>query len=139
MASLCAAYGQTVRFDGEAHWVDMLFDCQTGDIEVESPYTHSCLAVCPKKPGALKVRLPERVEADKVEVEGAMAEPSFADGYIHLAESTPGQRIHFAFELPVYETALRWEDTSIRARFVGDEVVAMDNFATDLTFFAPFE
>lgn len=46
-----------------------------------------------------------------------------------------GKWIEFECELPIHDELLTWEGTETRARFRGDEVVAMENFGTDLTFF----
>ena len=56
-----------------------------------------------------------------------------------FAETEVDQWIEIDFDLPEHEMTLTFRDTKTRARFRGDEVVAMDNFGTDLTFFDPFE
>ena len=163
VGSPAAAYQAVVRRDEAGHWVDMLFDCETDGLAVQSPYTHPRLAVKVKRAGALRVRVPpwlggmgpqeaqetrrggigeevgpqEAQEAqrglrdgERFEVEG---------GYVVIEEPPVGCWIGFAFDLPVCETTLTWRDSAIRARLRGDEVVAMDNFGTDLTFFPPFD
>eukprot|EP01045_Picozoa_sp_COSAG04_P029256 COSAG04_NODE_4762_length_1905_cov_1.643411_2_plen_258_part_00 len=45
--------------------------------------------------------------------------------------------ITILFELPVFEQELTWRGRSVRARFRGDEVVAMENFGENLSFFPP--
>lgn len=143
VGSLAAAYQAGVRRDGAGHWVEMLFDGETEALAVQSPYTHSRLAVKVKQPGALHVRLPAWVE-----VEGRVGpQPQEAQGvpwveeggYAVIGEPPVGRWIGFALDLPVHETTLIWRDSTIRARLRGDEVVAMDNFGTDLTFFPPFD
>ena len=129
VASLCEAYREIVRFDGEGHWVNMLFDCETEDIEIQSPYTHPRLGVRVKRPGPLHVRLPPWVDSNA----------ALQNGYLVIGEPEVGEWISFDLELPVHEMTLTWRDTQTRARLRGDEVVAMDNFDTDLTFFEPFD
>ncbi|NKB66909.1 MAG: hypothetical protein GKR89_07610 [Candidatus Latescibacteria bacterium] len=138
VGSLVAAYKAVVRRDGDGHWVDMLFDCCNDDIEVQSPYTHGRLAVKIKRPGELHVRVPSWIDGAAIKVEGACP-PTLSDGYAVLEEPAVGAWIGFVFELPVHETVLTWRDSAIRARLRGDEVVAMDNFGTDLTFFESFD
>ncbi len=41
--------------------------------------------------------------------------------------------------LPLRDTTLNHRTRDIRTRMRGDEVVAMDNFGADLTFFDPYE
>ena len=157
VGSLAAAYQAVVRRDGAGHWVDMLFDCETDGLAVQSPYTHPRLAVKVKRAGALRVRVPpwlggmgpqEVQEAQgPQEAQGAQgaqeAQRGLRDGncggYVVIEEPPVGCWIGFAFDLPVCETTLTWRDSAIRARLRGDEVVAMDNFGTDLTFFPPFD
>ena len=148
VGSLAAAYQAGVRRDGAGHWVDMLFDCETEALAVQSPYTHPRLAVKVKQPGALHVRLPAWVEGnwggggpqEAQEAQRAQeVQGEVKDGYAVVREPPVGRWVGFAFDLPVYETTLTWRDNVIRARLRGDEVVALDNFGTDLTFFPPFD
>ena len=138
VGSLAAAYKAVVRSDGAGHWVDMLFDCETEALAVQSPYTHPRLAVKVKRPGVLHVRLPPWLDGERFNVEGA-EHPVLRDGYAVIENPPVGSWIGFAFDLPVHEMTLTWRDSTIRARLRGDEVVAMDNFGTDLTFFPPFD
>ena len=107
-------------------------------LAVQSPYTHPRLAVKVKQPGALHVCLPPWLDGERLNVEGA-EHPVLRDGYAVIENPPVGRWICFAFDLPVHETNLTWRDSVIRARLRGDEVVAMDNFGTDLTFFPPFD
>ena len=66
VGSLCEAYRETVRRDEAGHWVNLLFDHETDDVRVESPYTHPALTVRVKRPGPLFVRVP--LWADPAEV-----------------------------------------------------------------------
>ena len=116
----------------------MLFDGETDALAVQSPYTHPRLAVKVKQPGALHMRLPPWLDGERLEVEGA-EHLVLRDGYAVIENPPVGRWIGFAFDLPVHETTLTWRDSTIRARLRGDEVVAMDNFGTDLTFFPPFD
>ena len=139
VASLCEAYREVARFDEAGIWVNMLFDCETPFVEVRSPYTGSRLKVRLKRPGPLHVRIPPWVEPERIDISGPVGVPRIANGYLVFADPGVNRWIEFDFELPVYEMTLTWRDTETRARFRGDEVVAMDNFGTDLTFFEPFE
>ena len=84
------------------------------------------------------MRLPPWLDSDYLSVEGA-AHPVLRDGYAVIENPPVGRWVSFAFDLLVHETTLTWRDSAIRARLRGDEVVAMDNFGTDLTFFPPFD
>ena len=138
VGSLAAAYKAVLRRDGAGHWVDMLFDGETKALAVQSSYTHPRLAVKVKQPGVLHVRVPPWLGKDRLKAEGA-AQPTLHDSYAVIEQPPVGRWIGFAFDLPIYETTLTWRDSTIRARLRGDEVVAMDNFGTDLTFFPPLD
>jgi hypothetical protein len=139
VGSLCAAFPEVTRFDAESgHWVNLLFDHVTPDIEVQSPYTHPQLRVRLRRPGPLRVRLPSWVDAASLALSGPVREHRLETPYLVL-EAAEGQWITIGFDLPVHERELTWRHVRIRARFRGDEVVAMDDFGTDLTFFEPFE
>ena len=47
--------------------------------------------------------------------------------------------ITFDFQPPEFDMTLTWRTTETRARFRGDQVIAMVNFGTDLTFFDPID
>jgi len=138
VGSLCEAYREVARLDESGHWVNLLFDHKDDSIEVQSPYTHSHLAVRLKKPGLpLHLRLPPWASA--VDVDSAAGTPVFANGYLHFAAPPVDRWLRFAFDLPEREETLTWRDQAVRARFRGDEVTAMENFDQDLTFFDPLE
>ena len=58
VGSLCESYRESTRVDKAGHWVNLLFDHETSEIQVESPYTNSTLRVRIKRPGPLFVRIP---------------------------------------------------------------------------------
>ena len=117
----------------------MLFDHETTEIEIRSPYTHSNLEVKVKKPGTLRVRIPPWVKSKDIKVKGSVGIPRISNGYMVLHAPEVNRWIRFEFELPEQEMTLTFRNTKTRARFRGDEVIAMDNFGTDLTFFDPFD
>ncbi len=129
VGSLCEAYREAARFDDDEHRVNLLFDCETDDIEVRSPYTHEELAIRVKRPGRLRVRIPPWAEGDG----GQRRE----NGYWIFDSPDVDTWIRIPFSLPFSDELLTWQDVEIRARFRGDEVVAMQDFETDLTFFEP--
>ena len=66
---------------------------------------------------------------------GSNQAPLFTNDYLFLAEPPVGRTIELKFDLPGQEIVLKHRSRDIRVRLRGDEVVAMDNFGTDLTFF----
>ncbi|MSP12222.1 MAG: hypothetical protein EXR62_04600 [Chloroflexi bacterium] len=143
VASLCEAYREVTRFDagqGSAgiHWVNLLFDHDTEHIQVESPYTHAALRVRLKRPGALMVRLPPWVQGSQLSIEGAGAQRDLSNGYLFFAQPPTNRPITFSFPLELQELTLHHAKRDIRARLRGDEVVAIENFGTDFTFFDPY-
>ena len=139
VASLCEAYREVTRFDAAGHWVNLLFDHQTEEIEVESPYPSGVLGVTLKRPGPLFVRIPAWADLSSVQVDGAVATTPRTGRYLMVAEPPYGRRITFAFDLPARTLVLRHRTRDIRVRLRGDAVEAMDNFGQDLTFFDPID
>jgi len=139
VGSLCEVYRELTRFDRAGHWVNLLFDHETDAIQVESPYTHRCFRVRVKRPGPLFVRLPFWVDEQSLEVTGITSMPRRNNGYLLVAEPPVDSPISIAFPLPVRDITLKHRTRDIRTRLRGDEVVAMDNFGADLTFFDPYE
>ena len=139
VASLCEAYREAARFDQVGHWVNLLFDHETPDIKVESPYTHSALRVTAKRPGPVLIRVPLWVDRPKAAIRGVIGEPHFTGGYVLVSQPPVNQAITLEFPLTVRDIALKHRTRDIRARLRGDEVVAMDSFGADLTFFDPLD
>ncbi len=139
VASLCEAYREVTRFDKTGHWVNMLFDHETPDVVVQSPYTHDRLAVKVKRPGPLHVRMPPWVDLKQFNIAGPVGIPRSANGYMVFADPGVNRWITFDFQPPEFDMTLTWRSTETRARFKGDQVIAMENFGTDLTFFDPID
>jgi DUF1680 family protein len=132
--SLAESYLDMSRFDGSRHVVNMLFDHETADMKVESPYTSGNLRLTLKQPGSVRVRMPHWVKASDLLVNGKRGGARLADGYLDIGHSAPGV-LSIAFPLTSRDVTLTWRDRKIRCRLRGDEVTAMENFGTDLTFF----
>ena len=137
VASLCEAYRDVTRHDAAGHWINMLFDHETGAIKVGSPYTGNGLAITLKEPGPVWVRVPAWAEPAGVDFEPLLRSPMRTGPYLFFAEFPVGQCVTFALDLPVREIVLRHRTREIRVRLRGDEVVAMENFGQDLCFFDP--
>jgi hypothetical protein len=136
--SLCAAYREVTRCDETGHWINMLFDHKSSDLEIRSPYSHSRLQVKLKRPGRLHLRhIPG---LDPVPVGSApSADAAIDNGYVILETLDVDRWIEFDCRLPIRDEVLTWKGNETRARFRGDEVIAMENFGTDLTFFEPLD
>ena len=139
VGSLCEAYREITRFDSAGHWVNLLFDHETEFVEVQSPYTECCLRVRIKRPAPLFVRIPPWVDADGTEVSGAAVTRPLGNGYLFVPKPPVNRFVSVKFPLCQQQLTLAHRTRNIRLRLRGDEVVAMDNFGADLTFFDPFE
>ncbi|HCG01709.1 MAG TPA: hypothetical protein DEV93_14345 [Chloroflexi bacterium] len=134
--SLAESYLDMSRFDGSRHVVNMLFDHETADMKAESPYTNGDLRLTLKKPGSVRVRIPPWVNASDLLVNGKRDGARLAGGYLDIGPSPPGV-LSITFPLTSRDVTLTWRDRKIRCRLRGDEVIAMESFGTDLTFFDP--
>ena len=139
VGSLCEAYRAVTRFDEAGHWVNLLFDHHTDAIDVESPYTGPALGIRIKQPRPLFVRVPSWVDSERIMIEGATEVPRYTNGYLFIAQPPLNRPISIGFPLAVAEITLEHRTRPVRTRLRGDEVVAMDNFGADLTFFEPME
>lgn len=139
VGSLCEALREVTRMDACGHHVNLLFNHETEDIRVESPYTHDCLRVRVKESAPLFVRIPSWVSTDDLHVAGAPGTVRLTNGCLFLPEPPVDQWIAFPFDLPERQITLKHRTRNIRVRLRGDEVIAMDNFGADLTFFDPIE
>jgi hypothetical protein len=135
--SLCFAYEAVARSDASGHWINLLFDHQTEDLQVRSPYIHERLGVKLKQPGPLHVRLISGLNLEPADDRSARARVE--NGYAVIDNPEVGRWIEFDCALPIRDEILTWNAAETRARFRGDEVIAMENFGTDLTFFEPLD
>ncbi|MEP7359324.1 MAG: hypothetical protein ABI847_18875, partial [Anaerolineales bacterium] len=140
--SLCAAAEAAARSDPTGHWVNLLFDRATPALTVKSPYTHDCLEVTLKQPGPLFVRLPPWLDAGDItlDIAGASSPLRWHNHYLFL--ENPPLAVPIRLRFPLKESTLTLAGPShpqpIRVRLRGDEVIAMDNFGMDLTYFEAY-
>ena len=139
VGSLCDAYREVTGHDEAGHRVNLLFDHETDAVKVESPYTHPALRVTVKRAGPLFVRVPPWVEPGSVKISGAEGAPRMTNGYLFFPRPPINRPISLEFPLAAQELTLKNPTGDIRVRLRGDEVVAMDNLGTDLTFFDPID
>ena len=137
VGSLCEALREMTRLDETGHWVNLLFDHETPDIEVRSAYTHPALSVRLKTPAPLLLRLPPWCDPDTVRITGADDTPRFTNGYLFLQTPPVNRPITFEYDLAASEMVLRHLTRDIRVRLRGDEVETMEDHGADLTFFDP--
>ena len=62
-----------------------------------------------------------------------------ANDYMVISNPGVNRWITFDFQPPEFDMTLTWRTTETRGRFRGDQVIAMVNFGTDLTFFDPID
>ena len=137
VGSLCEALREGVRTDEAGHRVNLLFDRETPELAVESPYTHPDLVVRVKRPAPLFVRIPPWVDRAALQVDGIADTVRLAGGYAFIAQPPVNRPITFRFPLVTQEITLKHRERDIRVLLRGDEVAAMENFGADLTFFEP--
>ncbi len=139
VGSLCEVVRRQAHSDAAGHWVHLLFDHDGETMMVKSPYTHEKLSVTVTTPAPLHVRLPSWVDRERLSVTGAAVGRGAPDPYLFIPQPTPGRPITIAFDLAVQEMVLHHRLRDIRVRLRGDEVVAMDGFGQDLTYFDEYE
>ena len=139
VGSLCEVYRNITRFDATGHHVNLLFDHETDAISVHSPYTHPVLQVQLKRPGSLFVRIPPWLVPEAVVVRGLDSRPRRSGDNLFIARPPVGRPLAIEFALPSREITLAHRTRQIRVRLRGDEVVAMDNYGADLTYFESIE
>lgn len=135
VASLCEAYHAVTRYDQSGHWVNLFFDHETPAIKIESPYTHEALRIKVKQPGPLFVRRPSWINPDQMISKDVARVHHLQNGYLFMAHPPRNRFITIEFPLPTQKLDLSHRIRKIRVRLQGDQVVAMDNFEADFTFF----
>ena len=139
VGSLCEVLRSATTHDAAGHHVNLLFDHETPDIVVESPYTHPALRVRVKRPAPLYVRIPPWVDLDSLRIDGVPGQVLQTEGYTFIAEPPVDKWITFQIPLVEHSTELRHRTRTIRTRMRGDAIAAMESFGADLTFFDPLD
>ena len=137
--SLCEAFVDAVRRDGEVTRVNLWFDHATADARVESSYSEGTLHVTPLRRGPIAVRIPGWLSPGDIRVEPAGLEQRFAGGYLEFPDPPPNQAITLHASLPRRELVLKHRTRDIRVRLRGAAVEAMASFGTDFTYFDPLD
>ncbi|MFN8442947.1 MAG: hypothetical protein U0175_19380 [Caldilineaceae bacterium] len=137
VASLCEVYREVTRFDQAGHWVNLLFDHETDAIQVESPYTHPALRIRVKRPAPLFVRIPPWLQMSDLDLSALSSSWQFSNSYLCILHPPINRWLTIPCPLKEQTITLQHRTRQIRTRLRGDEVVAMDNFGADLTFFEP--
>jgi hypothetical protein len=138
VASLCEAQKAIYQKGPQGHQVNLLFDYSSEHIDIQSPYTHSLWKIQVKSPGVLRVRIPEWVDLTTLKVTGASALETLQNQYLVIPEPRKNVPIEIRFDWSEQVVFLVHRTRKIRTRFKGDQVIGMDNFGADLTYFDPF-
>jgi hypothetical protein len=137
LTSLSEAYLNATEYNGKEHKVNLLFDHKNDNIEVKSPYTNEGFKIYPKRQGNILVRMPSWTNVNEVKVTGGIFKPELQNGYLNVKPNAG--EIVINFPLIKRELDLSYLDEKIRVRLKGDQIMQMDNFGADLTFFDSFE
>lgn len=137
-ASLCEAYRQVTRRDGQVLTVQLWFDADTPHATVRSPYRNGgVLRVTPKQAGDIRIPLPSWTDRSAVRVDGHRRPTFDADGALVVSGAPARRPVQVTIPLPQREIDLGHRSSGIRVRLRGDEVASMESFGQDLTFFPP--
>ncbi|MDE2768160.1 MAG: hypothetical protein OXO54_12545 [Chloroflexota bacterium] len=136
-ASLCAAQRAVATTSDGVTRINMLFDCESDAVLVESPYTGDALRITPKIDGGIALRVPSWAEVDAITVDGQPARRFVADGRITLRRPRVGDTVVIGLPLAERDLMVHHQDHDIMARLRGDAVVAMDDLGAGLAYFPP--
>ena len=135
VGSICEAVRSAVQTDETGHHVNLLFDHETPEVAVQSPYTHEALTVTVREPAPLWVRLAAWVAPEAVCVSDGDLPWQLANGQIFIAQPPAGQPLTIRFPLTEREITLQHRTREIQVRLRGEAVLAMESFGAELTFF----
>jgi len=137
VGSLCEAYRDIARRTPAGVRVNLLFDHETTDVEIRSPYTCGMLSVRAKKAGPLFVRVPPWVAGAPSVRADQPVDYRLVNGYLLIPEPPINRPVEIGFALPERQMVLTHRAHDIRVRLRGSQVIAMDDFGADLAFFDP--
>ena len=137
VGSLCEAFKHIHSYDGSCHRINLLFDHRSDLIDIDSPYSRGdgSLVIKIKKPGDVFIRKPDWLAPDLGSFRRSGLSASILRGCLVFKSFPVNHPVKIAFELPVREITLHFRTGRIRARIKGDQVIAMENFGADWTYF----
>jgi hypothetical protein len=118
--------------------INLLFDYKDAGIEVTPAYSSNALTVACHATQPVMVRIPAWVQPERIELMGASRESGDVIGGFLRVSRTAADRFSVRFPLSVRGFDLSVGEHALRARARGDEIVAMEDRGTDLTFFDRF-
>ena len=136
-ASLCAAQQAIAPTVNGATHINMLFDYESDDICIESPYTGPVLRITPKTAGDIHVRIPTWADIDTITVNSHPAQPLVRNNRLILFEPQIGQPIEIGLPLPDMHVQIHHDEHVIEAELRGDSMLAMDDLGAGLAYFPP--
>ena len=138
VGALCEAYRQVAVFDHLGHHINLLFDHETSDIAIESPYTHDALKITLRRAGPLFVRMPKWVDRGTLQISDVPTKPLWTGNRLYFPELPEGFTVSIEFALPLRTiTMTRNHLKPTRVELEGDRVLGMDSHGADFTFFDP--
>jgi len=139
VGSLCEVWRQCVTRNIDGVRVNLLFDRDTADATVKSPYTAPNLSITPKTNVPLWVRLPRWAKVDLAALVAQHGRCQHEGDWLFFPTPNVGRPIDIPFALTVSDLMLKHDAHDIRVRLHGDQVAGMDHFGADLTFFENYE
>ena len=139
VASLCETYRSLSSIKEGSFSINLLFDQDNENVKVTSPYPSNKIEVLPKTSMPLYVRIPAWVNRNNIKISGTEVEPIWTNGYCMFPSVNAGKPISISTPLRVQTLNLKHKTRNIEVKLGGDEVIAMQNFGADLTFFEPLD
>ena len=139
VASLCEAYRSLYSLKENTISINLLFDQDNKYVKVSSPYPSSEIEVLPKSSMPLSIRIPKWANRNNIKISGPDIEPIWTNGYCMFPSVIEGKPITISTPLRVQTLNLKHKTRNIEVKLKGDEVLAMQNFGADLTFFEPID
>ena len=139
VASLCETYRSLSSIKEGSLSINLLFDQDNENVKVTSPYPSNTIEILPKTSMPLYIRIPEWVNRNNIKITGTEVEPIWTNGYCMFPSVSVGKPISISTPLRVQTLNLKHKTRNIEVKLGGDEVIAMQNFGADLTFFEPLD
>jgi len=135
VASLCETYRSLSSVKENVLSINLLFDQDNENVKVTSPYPSNTIEILPKTSMPLYVRIPAWVSRNNIKISGTEVDPIWTNGYCMFPSVNTGKPISISMPLRVQTLNLKHTTRAIEVKLGGDEVIAMQNFGADLTFF----
>ena len=136
VGSLCEVTKHVLIEEDNLYRINLFFNLpiKNKNIEINFNKTGNISEIKVHKPKDIILRIPSWAQKSPIDINGDVTY-EILDGYIKIYGLNTDQNIEVKFHLPNRRIVLKHRKRDIEVNFIGDNIISMENFDAELTFF----